>query len=234
MARKRVQVYAGHPRAGRRFEPAGERELSADALNAAKGLPNAHRGVRVLLETAGPFGIPDLVAVVGPKDVLTRRLRLNVPPLLNQVDAGVVAAAAERAARSTEALATRVGWPIETVSRRIPGLVRSGALREVRPDAFVRPPALRPVGRLYAIEAKVKDWRRALRQARTYNVWCDSYVIVMPPLGPVSTPNLIDAVSNDGGGLMLGGSWVTKPKLRPKTLPQRLWGSEHAIAAFFA
>jgi hypothetical protein len=227
-------VYAGYPRAGRRFEPVDERELSADTLRAAHGLPNAHRGLRILLETAGPFGVPDLVAVVGPRQALNRRLRLRVPPLLNEVDAGVVAAAAEKAPRTAATLAARVGWPVETVTRRIPGLLKAGALKPVGAESYIRPSALQPVGRLYAIEAKVRDWRRALRQARVYSVWCDSYVIVMPPLGPTSTPNLLEAVASDGGGLMLDGRWVFKPKLRSKSPSQRLWGSEHAIAAFFS
>src|SRR4051794_29253038 len=72
--KERVNVQAGRPRAGRRFQPIREKELSADALRAAQSLPNAHRGLRIILETAGPFGVPDLVAVVGPLDLLDRRL----------------------------------------------------------------------------------------------------------------------------------------------------------------
>src|SRR5262249_45823044 len=86
MAEGTLSVHAGRPRAGRRLEPIRELELSADALAAARTLPNAHRGVRVLLETAGPFGVPDLLAVIGPLDALDRRLAVEVPPLLNQVD----------------------------------------------------------------------------------------------------------------------------------------------------
>lgn len=233
MAGQGLEVHAGRPRGGRRFEPIGERELSNDTLRAAQGLPNVRLGLRIILETAGPFGVPDLLAVVGPLDVLERRLALKVPPLLNEVDAGVVASAAAAAPRSSKTLAANVGWPIDTVQRRIPALVRSGALVRVGAESYVRPIDLRPVGRLYAIEAKVKDWRRAIRQARTYSVWCDGYVIVMPTLGPGSTPNLRDAVTTDGGGLMLGGRWVQRPRLRHKSPAQRLWGSEHAIAAFF-
>jgi hypothetical protein len=86
---------------------------------------------------------------------------------------------------------------------------------------------------MYAIEAKVKDWRRALRQARTYSVWCDSYVIVMPELGLGSMEAAQNFVAADGGGLMLGGTWVLRPRLAKRSAAQRLWGSEHAIAAFY-
>jgi hypothetical protein len=203
-------------------------------LRAAKTLPGAHRGLRVLLETAGPFGVPDLLAIVGPPTALEERLALEVPPLLNQVDAGVVSAAAWRAPRSAASIARRLGWPAPTVTRRLPGLVKSGALIPVGRDSYVRPSALRPVGRLYAIEAKVKDWRRALRQVRTYGVWCDGYVIVMPALGPSSLPIAMDAIGVDGGGLMLGGRWIRRPRIASRSTAQRLWGSEHAIAAFDA
>ena len=229
-----VVIESARPRAGRRFEPIHELELEADALEAARALPGAHRGLLVLREMAGPFGVPDLLAVVGRQDLLERRRTLPVPPLLNQVDAGVVAAAAPRARRSPEALARRVGWPVDTVRRRLPELVRSGALIQVGQNSFVRPAALRPVGRLYAIETKVKNWRRALRQARAYSLWCDSYVIVMPSLGSGSLAQVVDAVVSDGGGLMVAGRWVHRPRVGKRTAAQRLWGSEHLLAAMIA
>jgi hypothetical protein len=229
-----LTLHAGRPRPGKRFEPIHEMGLSDDALEAARTLPGARRGVRVILETAGPFGIPDLLAVVGPGNLLDDRLALDVPPLLNQVDAGVVSAAAAHAPRTVVTLARRVGWPVETVSRRLPYLLKARALVRVGDETYVRPEYLFPVGRLYAIESKVKDWRRALRQARTYSVWCDSYVIVMPRLGAGSLPGVVEEVSADGGGLMLGGMWVRRPRLSRRSAAQRLWGSEHAIAAFYS
>ena len=232
MPAREVLVHAGRPRAGRRFEPVHEAGLLTDATAAAQSLPGAHRGLRVILESAGPFGVPDVLAVVGPLNLLEDRLALDVPPLLNQVDAGVVAAAAPKAPRSVETLARRVGWPVETVSRRMPGLIRSEALMRSGPRSFVRPAALRPVGRLYALETKVKDWRKALRQARAYSAWCDGYVIVMPALGPGSLAGVVEGVSGDGGGLMVAGKWVRRPRLATRSAAQRLWGSEHVIAAF--
>jgi hypothetical protein len=205
VARARV-LATMRPRAGRRFEPVHEVELEPDALNAARSLPGAHRGLVVLRELTGPYGVPDLVAVVGPPALLRQRRRLRVPPLLNQVDAGVVAAASPRAARRPPTLARRVGWPEESVRRRLPGLVKSGALIPSGRESYVRPSALQPVGRLYAIETKVKDWRRALRQARTYALWCDSYVLVMPSLSSSSRSALLAEVAEDGAGLIIDGA----------------------------
>jgi hypothetical protein len=72
----------------RRFEPIRELELDPAAVDAAASLPGVHRAVVVLREMAGPFGVPDLVAVVGPPTRLDDRLALAVPPLLNQVAPG--------------------------------------------------------------------------------------------------------------------------------------------------
>lgn len=224
-------IESSRVRAGRRFAPIRELELEPDALRAARDLPGVHRGLVVLRELAGPFGVPDLVAVVGSPQLLDERLALAVPPLLNQVDAGVVAAAAPRAGRTVETLARRVGWPVESVRRRLPELVRVGALLAAGPNSYVRPPALRPVGRLYAIETKMKEWRRALRQARTYSLWCDSYVLVLSSLGPSSRTALIEAVAEDGAGLVVGGQWLQRPRLGSRSAAQRLWGSEHLVAA---
>lgn len=219
------------PRAGRRFEPTHERELEPDALEAARSLPGAHRGVTVLTEMAGPFGVPDLLALVGPLDLLRARQALDIPPLLNQVDVGVVAAAASRQARSIETLARRLGWSPESVHRRLPGLLRSGALIQAGANSYVRPAALEPVGRLYAVETKVRDWRRAVRQARTYATWCDSYVVVMSSLGEGPLTQLVSAVADDRGGLMVAGRWLHRPRVGPRSAVQRLWGSEHLVAA---
>jgi hypothetical protein len=41
----------------------------------------------------GPIGIPDLTALVGAADRLEARLALGVPPLLNEIDAAIVAVA---------------------------------------------------------------------------------------------------------------------------------------------
>lgn len=219
------------PRPGRRYEPIEEALLENDALAGARALPHAHRGLTVLREVAGPFGVPDFVAVVGSSDALAARLRLDVPPLLNEVDAGIAASLSTRRGRSVDAVAARMGWTADTVQRRLPGLLRSHAVIDVGARRYVRPEALCPVGRLYAIETKVRDWRRALRQARMYRLWCDNYVVVMATLSDSTMPLALAAVDGDGGGLMASGSWVRRPRPHRLTDARRLWGAEHVVAA---
>lgn len=229
MARVRVKE-TKRPRAGRRFAPIAEKELRSDALRAVRGLPGAYRGFSVFAEVAGPYGIPDFLAVIGDPLVLESRVALGVSPLLNEIDAGIVAHATARLGRTTTGFAERLGWSVETIDRRLPGLLRSGALLDVG-GRYVRPAALVPIGRLYAIETKVRDFRRALRQARRYALWCDNYVIVMPSLSETSLTAAVDAVARDRGGLVVAGKWVQRPSARRLSRGPKLWGSEHLVAA---
>jgi hypothetical protein len=224
-------VSSARPRGGRRFEPVAERALEPDALRAARSLPGARHGLLVLREVAGPFGVPDLVAVVGPSELLRRRCALGVAPLLNEVDAGVVGAAATAAPRSVDSLADRLGWSTQTVERRVPALLRAGALVQRRPGVYTRPADLRPVGRLYALETKVNKWRRAVQQGRTYQLWCDAYIVVMASLGSVTLEALISEAREDGAGVMVAGRWLVRPRVRRRPEHRRLWGSEHVVAA---
>jgi len=219
------------PRPGRRFDPTHELALLNSAMMAAGQLPGARRGVIIVPEMTGPYGIPDLTALVGDPAALAARLELAVPPLLHEVDAGVVAVAHVKRPSTPRDLSISLGWPEETVVRRLPSLVRAGALCEVRSNGFVRPRALAPLGRLYAIEAKVRDWRRGVRQARTYGVWADSYVLIMGELALSAVRELTEEVRGDSGGLVVQGRWVRRPGVRAVPLKRRLWATEHLVAA---
>lgn len=217
-------------RAGRRFEPTHELALHDFAIEVAGGLRGASRGLVLLRELAGPIGIPDLTALVGDPDPLEARLALDVPPLLNEIDAAIVSVAHANAPRSAAALAHALAWPEETIMRRVPGLLRSGALARAGGMVYVRPDSLRPVGQVVAIEAKVKDSRSALAQARAYSVWADNYVIVMGRLSQPTIERLTAEVKQDSGGLVVEGRWVVRPRRRELARPKRMWASEHVVA----
>jgi hypothetical protein len=218
-------------RGGRRFQPIHERSLERVALEACASLPSAQGGLIVIRELAGPYGIPDLVAVVGDQQAAHDRLALGVPPLLNELDAAIVATAAPRAPRSTITLARRLGWDTPTVLSRMPRLLQIGALSEVGPGVVVRATALKPIGRLYAIETKVANWRRAVRQGRNYQLWCDSYVVVMDALGVAPLEGLLAAAREDGAGVVIGGRWRARARVRGRSDWRRFWGSEYVVAA---
>lgn len=218
-------------RAGKRFEPTHELPLHEVAARVSLALRGAKRGLILIREMPGPIGIPDLVALVGNPGPLERRLSLEVPPLLNEIDAAIAAVAHAGAPRTTQALARTLGWPEDTLRRRIPGLLKSGALLRSGRDSFVRPPELAAVGRLVAIEAKVNDWRGALAQGRTYGVWADNYVLVMGRLSSSARSELTAHVAQDAAGLVIDGQWVERLGRRVSSPTKRLWASEHLVAA---
>jgi hypothetical protein len=185
-------------------------------------------------EVAGPFGIPDFIAVAGSGDLVKARLGLGVPPLLNEVDSGIAGVASSRYARDAAELALRLGWSKETVQRRTPHLLRTGALIERRTGRYVRPADLVPIGRLFAIETKVSNWRQAVRQGRTYRLWCENYVVVMPRVSTSSITELVALVAEDGSGLVIAGRWARRPRARRVQVSRALWGSEHVVAALAA
>jgi DNA-binding Lrp family transcriptional regulator len=208
-----------------------ERELEPAARKAISGLPGVHYGLAVFRELAGPVGIPDFLAVVGPASAMQRRLGLPISPLLNRVDAGIAAVAAPSRGKTIEQISEQLKWSPSTIERRMTGLLKDGVLFEKGQGRYVRPDRLVPTGRLYAIETKVSNFSRALKQARTYSLWCYNYVIVMPALNPTVLDRAITAVKADGGGLVVDGRWQCRPKHRPKSPFRSLWGSEHVIAA---
>lgn len=226
-----LEVATSTPRPGRRFEPVQERELHQDALGAVQGLPGASRGLVVVPEFAGPFGIPDFTAYVGEIDRIRRRQDLDVLPVVNEIDAGILSAAHMKRPSSAQELAQTLDWPLDSIRDRVRGLSRRGALIEATPDRYVRPEPLEPGGRLYAVEAKVDDWRSALRQVRTYRVWADSYVLVMGPLSESAHLALTAEVRRDRGGLMVSGRWIVRPLLGNTAVRRRIQAWELLAAA---
>lgn len=208
-----LHVETSAPRPGRRFEPVRERELHSDAIAACESLPGASRGLVVVPEFAGPIGIPDFTAYVGPLSNLIARQSLAIPPVVSEIDAAIVSVAHVRRPSDVGQLATALGWPVATIAQRLRRLVIAGALVESRPGLYLRPSQLHATGRLYAVETKIEDWNRALRQVRTYRIWADAYVLVMKSLSPKVTASLLAEVKRDQGGLVIDGQWLARPRI---------------------
>lgn len=219
------------PRPGRRFEPIHEAALHSDAVAASGALPGAHRGVIVVREMTGPIGIPDFTAMVGGADALQLRSELDVPPILNSLDASIISVTAAKVPKTVDSIAHSLGWPTSTVIRRLPGLLDRGALHQVRESRYIRPEALQPAGRVYAIEAKVRDRVAATNQARAYLTWADSYVLVLGPLGRGPLELVTAAVHADRGGLVVAGKWIVRPRISKRSSALKFLASEHFFAA---
>ncbi len=208
-----VQIETSSPRPGRRFEPVQERALHAAATAACHSLPGAARGLVVIPEFSGPIGIPDFTAFIGDAGDLIRRQRLSVPATTNEIDAGILSVAHVQRPRTAASMAQSLNWPLSTIAGRLRGLVLRGSLLEPTPGRFVRPAELSARGRLYAVEAKVDDWRSGLRQVRTYRVWADAYVLVMAKVAERALGQLTDEVTRDRGGLVVDGEWILRPRI---------------------
>lgn len=208
-----------------------ERTLDSDADNSVLDLPGAERGLVAIREMSGPIGIPDLTAITGGQAAMRARMEIAVPPLLNKVDAAVVANLNRSQSKSIAQVASALHWPESTILRRLPVLLKCGAVIESKPNRFVRPGNLEPIGNIFAIEQKIKKYRAALHQARVYSTWADSYVIVMDALNQRQLEFLRSEVVIDAGGLIVDGSWILRPRIRRPSRSKRLWASEHAIAA---
>lgn len=223
-------VLPGRSRPGQRFQAVQERGLQEALLGVARELPGSKQGLILQLEMPGPLGIPDATALVGNPARLEDRLQSGIAPLTNRLDATIVSIMPRGAMRSPTAIARQLKWRTETVDRRIPYLLRAGAI-VARGDSFSRRCELGPLGRIYALEAKVNQAGAALKQCRTYSSWADSYVLVMGPLSTSTKERLNRDVLLDGGGLVVAGRWCLRPRLRPPDPSMRLWAAEYFVAS---
>lgn len=209
---------------GRRFEPSEERLLDEHLVVLASHLPGASGSLYVSREVAGPRGIADLVATTRVDADLERRRATGLEPLTTFSDAAVVAATHERRALSIESLARNLGMTNERVSRRVAGLVAQGYLNRVG-RGICRTGGLLPVGRTYALEAKVSNWQKGLSQALRYGSWCDAKAVVL-----LRPPRDLSAVRNRyehfGVGLGVRDRWVIRPRIGHPQPAMRLFASE--------
>lgn len=217
-------------RAGRRFEAIDERLLHEQALIAASSLPGSAAGVLVVPEMTGPIGIPDFVAVVGGRDRIARRIDSGIPPITSELDCAIIACLFPRQSRSAQSVAAELELAETYVEGKLAALARVGAVHLVR-ESYTRADALTPGGTFYAIEAKLRDWRRAVRQARRYRTWASNYVLVMGTVAERSREQLLETLGSDQAGLYLNNRWTTRPKRLTPPSRRRHLAFEYLAAA---
>lgn len=205
-------------RAGRRFQATDERQLHDQAVAAAASLPGAAAGVLAIPEMTGPIGIPDFVAVVGGRDRIARRVASGIPPITGELDCAIVSCLFPRRPRTASSIAAELQLADAYVEGKLAALGRIGAVHTAR-GSYTRAEALTPGGTLYAIEAKLTDWRRAVRQARGYRTWANNYVLVMGTVAERSRGHILDELRSDHAGLYFNNAWTVRP--RPVALPSR-------------
>ena len=201
----------GHTRPGRRFEPTEERLLDDDLVTLATRLPRAAEGLALVREFPGGRGVADVVAVTGWQEPVRQRIALQLPLLDNETDCSVVAALSPNQTRTVMGIGRRLGMSDEQVVRRLRSLAAAGYV-ESRGSGFRRVRGFEPIGRAYALEAKVSDWQQGVGQALRYSTWCDAAaVVLLKP--PRDLSDAKERSSKLGLGLAAGGRWVVRPRI---------------------
>lgn len=223
-----MEVATGRPARGRPFEPVAEAALLPSLRKLAHRLPGTDRGLLLVPEFVGPYGVVDLLAVTMTHDYLVRRWRSGIPPVLSEMDVQIVSAVRVSRSQSLDEIATSLQRPSVAVRRRIRRLTDIGALLSLGGN-YKRADVLRPLGRLWALEAKVSDWRRGLGQATQYGLWADASAIV---LGHLSTnPDYLASEARRlNVGLAVGTRWLVRPRINRQLDVHRIWASEHLFA----
>lgn len=220
-----------HLKAGRRFEPIHELTLLDGAVGAARRIPGFDGESLLLAELPGPIGIPDLTVVLGSAADRTRRLNSGIPPILNRLDASILASLPVRGSRSADAISRKLCWPQHVVERRIKHLLGRDAVKQGPRSGFAKNPQMVPVGDIFVLEAKVSNWQRALAQARAYSVWSNGYVLVLGAMSCQVQGRVMAEIGQDRGGLFVGGEWIRLPRKHLIPSANKLWASEHVVAA---
>jgi hypothetical protein len=218
-------------RGGRRFEAVLERDLHGLAHLVAASMPGPTGNVILIPEMPSPLGLPDFVALVGGQKWLASRASVQVPPVLSEIDCTVLSALSVRRPLSATSVGRRLGWATDQVTPVISRLTRIRAVTLTASGAAIADPALKPEGVLYAIETKVKDWRRAIIQGRGYRTWANNYVMVLGGVGDRAAERVRLEVGADGAGLYTEHGWVVKPRNRVPLSARRVQGFEYAYAA---
>lgn len=174
-------------------------------------LPRASDGLAIVREFPGGRGVADAVAVIGWQESVRHRIELDLPFLLNATDCAVVAALSPNQTRTAPNVAGKLGMSSEQLLRRLRTLITAGYV-VTKGSGFRRVSGLEPIGRAYALEAKVSDWRQGVSQALRYSTWCDGAAIVL-----LKTPRNLSEVksrcSTLGLGLAAERRWIVRPRI---------------------
>jgi DNA-binding Lrp family transcriptional regulator len=224
-----VEVETGRPARGRLFEPVAEAAMHATLRDLAQRLPGANQGLLLVPEFVGPYGVVDLLAVTYIGDRINRRWRSGIAPITSELDVQILSAIPASHGASLEEISQSLGRPAEAIRRRVRQLSASGALH-LNGSAYSRDKALTPLGRLWALEAKVNDWRRGLGQAIQYGLWADASAVVLSRLS-VDTEYLVKEAQRLNVGIALGSRWLVRPRIKTQSEMFKLWASELLFAA---
>lgn len=226
-----VEIVAASSLGGRRFEPVHERLVDPDLRAAADRLRLPTGNLNFLIpECPMPVGLPDLVVASLDREALIRRLALGAAPILSKPATRLAADLRTRRPTRADSLAASLGSTKRQGNRLLLELAKTGAIHG-EGDRWFRTEGFAPVGRTYALEAKVQDWRSGLDQCLRYGAYADSTTLVLPQMSARVRAAAVERFSALGVGLYVGGKWIVRPRLSRLKAAKRLLASEYVLAA---
>lgn len=230
-SRAAVEVVAASSLGGRRFEPVHERLVDPDLRAAAGRLRLPADSLNFLIpECRLPVGLPDLLVASLDQAALLRRLAVGAPPILSEPATRLAANLSTTRPTTVDSLAGLLGSTKRQGSRVLLGLAKLGAVYRDG-DRWVRAAGFEPVGRTYALEAKVDDWQSGLDQCLRYGAYADSTTLVLPRMSEKVRTSAVSRFSALGVGLYVDGKWLVRPRLSRLKAAKRLLASEYVLAA---
>lgn len=211
-----------------------EAEMAGPVIERSKRWWGRREPDVVAVEVVAPGAIADVLGCSFGESAVRARLAANATPLLEWAPVACVSACAHQP-RTTAELAVLTGLSQSSVCKAVARAIAAGALR--REGRFLkREREWRPVARrLVAVELKLTDWWKALKQAESYARWADASWVVM---GGTITEELYGRCEAGGLGLGRLSRESFDVLLRPRTHKieafntARLLASEQALAAY--
>jgi hypothetical protein len=186
-------------------------------------------------EVVGPDAIADLVAARFDTGALERRREAEISPLTDQL-ALLSVLACKRTPLSTAELAEQCRVTASGMRRAIRLATDAGAMVEVERFRYRAHPRWSPVvRRAVAVELKLRDWMRAIRQACAYRGWANASWVILAREPPAAA---VDAARSAVLGLaVLLPDGTAKSMIRPAVRTDRpthwtsIWVGEQLVAA---
>lgn len=180
--------------------------------------------VEVFSEVPAVHGVPDLAAVRFDQGAIERRRSAGVRPLTTDTEVRAVAALGPGPTCIRD-LASRLRMTHDYVRRAIiPLLAERGWVFLSDDQVALRPDAAWVSRRVVTVEAKLRDWQRAIAQARRQQLSADAAYIALDSQACRNIENDLGRISDSGVGVISvsAETGVSRVLIRPRVVPRRL------------
>lgn len=189
-------------------------------------LPLDAGALYIVPELGTDHGIADVVGIVLPSQWLARRVQFGAPPVTGRAAASIIASFRGFHSASKNRVRERVRMPDETFRRTLGHLRELGAITIVDDIVTVNPAVyLSGPEETVAVEAKIADWQRGLRQASAYGLFASRSYLAVPSTLALSLTARREVFSRNGVGIISIGEDVAPKVLvasRRRGRPSRL------------